>query len=1371
MPEALQISDQKRKLLESYLQLRVDQAPVASIPRRGPGVTVPLTFSQQQLWLHAQLSPGTPVYNEPFTVHRSGPLDVEILEKSFTELVRRHEAWRTTFPVVDGQPTQIVHPAFAVKLPVADLRAFAPSEREAEALRLATEDARKPFDLSQGPLFRARLIRLDEEEFRLAITAHHMIFDGVTGYRIFLPELVALYNAFSRDENPALPALDFQYADYAVWQRHSAERGQLAEGLEYWRKQLAGELPTLQLPTDRPRPAGQTFRGALQSFALPATLSTALRDLSREEGVTLFMTLLAAFDTLLHRYSGQEDILVGSITAGRNFPGTEKLLGFFLNTVVLRTNLSGDPTFRELLERARNVTLGALSHDEVPLDELVKQLHPGRDLSSNPLFQVLLSFEPALSEVDDGWDLTAIDVETGTAKFDLCFVLDDRAEGLQGRVIYSTDLFETETIICMIEHWQTLLESVVADPSCRISKLGILTGKEREQLLAQSAGPRLSPLPALVHELIATQAQQRPEAIAVSCGDHSLSYGELDRRSNQLACHLATLGVKREIPVALCVERSLEMIVGILGVLKAGGAYVPLDTNLPIERLEYMLADCGAAVLLTQAHLPPLERVPNGLRVIRLDSDWNVVEREPADPPDVKVIPDDLAYLIYTSGSTGRPKGVMVTHDNLAHSTQSRIQYYQAPVGKYLLLSPIGFDSSVAVIFHALCTGGTLVLPEPEFNWEPKELAELILRGQVSHTLCVPSLYRELLEAAAPGQLETFRTVIVAGEACPKQLVELHYRQLPEASLFNEYGPTETTVWSSVHACDPADPYSTIPIGRPIANTSAYVLDRHLQPSPLGVPGELHVGGEGVARGYWRQPELTKERFILNPFAAKTGSRFYKTGDLVRWLADGNIEFLGRVDDQIKIRGLRIELSEIETALGEHPDVSETVVAAEEGDATGPRLVAYVVARREYSTSAAELRAFLKSRLPAYMVPAAFSFVAAIPRTPNGKVDRRSLALSEIESDPIPAAPSTPRDFVEARLLAIWKDVLERDDLDIRQDFFELGGHSLLAAKLLARIEADFGQTLSLAFVFQAPTIELMAELLRNPDESIRARAIIPVQPQGSRPPLFWVRGGPRFRLLAQKLGPDQPFLGLDLPFSDATKFRTPYRLEEIASYLVRAMREVQPHGPYSLAGLCVNAVIAYEIARQLSLEGEEVALLAMFDGHNHAYYTNPLQDGRYTGRIKYHLSNLFRTDVRESSAYLLDRLDEARRKIERTIWQLSATNARNGNGDRPHNTDFIVHPAFHRYEPLPYSGRVTLLQSSDWPEGPYFDFKLGWMDLAAGGVEFHRIPGDHPSMFTEPNVNLVASMLSSHLDAVRVRQAAGPSPQPRQESAQHQTS
>jgi thioesterase domain-containing protein/acyl carrier protein len=575
--------------------------------------------------------------------------------------------------------------------------------------------------------------------------------------------------------------------------------------------------------------------------------------------------------------------------------------------------------------------------------------------------------------------------------------------------------------------------------------------------------------------------------------------------------------------------------------------------------------------------------------------------------------------------------------------------------------------------------------------------------------------------------------------------------------LFNEYGPTEATVWSTVYRAEPSSPGSgrpaSVPIGRPISNTQLYVLDRNQQLVPRGVPGELYIAGEGVARGYWNRTDLTREKFLPLPFFGESASRMYRTGDQVRYLPDGNLQFLGRMDEQVKIRGMRIEPGEIEATLSDHPDVREAVVTVE-GE---QRLVAHVVASEQYATSEAELSAFLKSRLPHYMVPSAFSFVASLPRTANGKVDRAALSRGpEGHARTTSTGPTAPRDLIEARLLTIWKEVLGTESADVTQDFFQLGGHSLLAAKLLYRIEQEFDQPLSLAFVFQAPTVELMADWLRSPNQSLRARTIIEIQPKGLQPPLFWVRAGPRFRLLAEKLGPDQPFLGLDVPFSDAIKLPAPYRIEDLAAFLVRAMREVQPQGPYLLAGLCVNAVIAYEMAVQLCQQGEELALLAMFDAHNQAYYKSPLRDGRYTGRIKYHLANLVNADFREGSAYILDRFEEVRRKLERTIWQLSSDQANHTRAGKMHNADAVVHPAFHRYQPGPYPGKMVLFQSSDWPQGAYFDFALGWKELVRGGVEFHRIAGDHPSMFTEPNINLVAAALAEHLRGAKRQSLRG---------------
>ena len=1335
----------RRQLLESYFRSRVETASElpSHIAVHAPGAALPLTFAQQQLWLHAQLAPNTALYNEPLTVRHHGPLDRVILERAFSEIVRRHEAWRTIFPVIEGVPWQRVLPPSAVELPEIELRDLPSGEREKEALRIATADARLPFDLNSGPLFRAKLVRLADEEQRLYLTLHHLIFDGFSGYRVFLPELVTLYDAFSRGEPSPLPEIPFQFGDYALWQREGTPDIALETHMQYWRKQLRGRLPSLQLPLSNPAPAIQSFGGAMHSMLLPLTLSESLREFCRQEGATLFMALLAAFNVLLHRYSGQEDILVGSNTAGRRYPGSDKLLGYFLNTIPLRTDLSGDPTFRELLDRLRSVTLDALSHEEVPLDRLVAELHPERDPKRNPLFQLLFSLEPPLSPVSSEWDLTCIEVETGATKFELCMVLDDRPEGLLCRLIYNTALFDGDVIRRIAGHWQTLLEGIARDPEKRISELPILTPAEREQILVEWNDTSSPYTFAPVHELFHEQARKKPHAAAVRCGNEELLYDELDQKAEHLARALQTMGVRPNVPVALCIDRSIEMVVAILAVLKAGGAYVPIDPANPRQRLELILDDCRPTVLLTQRNSVG---VALAAKFPTIFVDEPLPETKNAAGTGIASVhsdPNDLAYILYTSGSTGVPKGVEITHRNLCSSNYARLSYYKEVPENFLLLSSYAFDSSVAGIFHTLTTGGMVVIPPSEFRWEADQLTSLIAENNVTHTLTVPSLYAEILDGADGKRLASLRSVIVAGEACPRQLVNLHYEILPQATLFNEYGPTEATVWSTVFECEPGGGESSIPIGRPIANTRAYVLDRRLQPRPAGVPGELYIGGEGVARGYLNQASLTDKSFVPDIFSRDSKARLYRTGDLVRRLPNGDLEFLGRSDSQIKIRGLRVEIDEVETILGQHSQVREAAVVSRPQKSGEATLGAFLVAHSSESASSAELRAFLRSRLPAYMVPSTFQFLDTLPRTSNGKVDRQKLAMMEIIA-PDPAERSGPRNEVEQRLLAIWQDVLKTSSDDVTQDFFELGGHSLLAAKLLLRIEKEFSVSLSLAFIFQSPTVAQMAEGLRVAGQSLRDRAIIAIQPRGLLAPLFWIRGGPRFRLLSQKLGLNRPFLGVDLPYSDGIQLPMPHRLEDIAAYLVKAIREVQPNGPYYLGGLCVNAVIAYEIAQQLVREGETVELLAMLDAHNHAYYKNPFKDGRYTARIKYHLANLLRMDSRETSVYLRDRLDEARRKIERITWRLTAD--RKGHADnRFKNTDSIVHPAFSQYEPQPYPGRIVLLQSSEWPKSPYFDFKLGWEDLA-GGIDFYRIAGDHAYLFDEPNVEAVAGVLKNYL-------------------------
>jgi amino acid adenylation domain-containing protein len=1316
------------------------------------GNTAPLSFGQQQVWLHAQLVPEIPVYNEPVTIRRHGSLDVAALERSLTEIVRRHEAWRTTFTLADGEPVQIIQPATGVSLPVVDLSELPETQKEASARRLAHEDALRPFDLSAGPLLRALLVKLSNHDHRIFLTLHHIIFDGYSIYRVFLPELAALYAAFSQGQDCALPDPSIQYSDFALWERdHWSRNGHLPAQLAYWRKQLGGNLPVLPLPSDYPRPAVQSFRGATQPVEFPRDLADALKLLSRREGATLFMTLLTAFAVLLHRYSSSEDVVIGTVSSGRKRTEFERLLGYFLNPVVLRNDLSGDPTLRELLRRTRNLTLDALSNDDAPFTQVVNALHPNRSLSLNPLFQVLLTLEPPLPETQDGWTaaLTQSEVDTGFIKFDLCLELDDRPSGIVGRFKYSTDLFSADTVSRMAGHLTALLQGIAANPDQRISELPILSAGERQQICVEWNNTSADfPADLCLHQLVMAQAERTPEAVAVFDGNKHFTYEELDRKSNQLGAYLRKRGIVPETPVGLYLEPSCEMVLGILGVLKAGGVCVPLDPSYPPDRLQHVVDDAQLRVLLAMQQRPPLPRGP--VEVCYLDSGWEQIGKESGESVPSECRPENLAYLIYTSGSTGKPKGVQITHQNLVHSTHARSLYYGAEAGRFLLLSSFAFDSSFVGIFGTLCRGGVLVLTPGPLQESLTGLASFIAQHRISELLCVPPLYNLLLEQAKPGQLDSLRVAIVAGESCPAELVERHHKLLPHTTLFNEYGPTEAAVWSTVYKCEPRRPERSVPIGRPIPNVQVYVVDSHLNPLPIGVPGELCIGGPGVVRGYWNRPEETAARFVPDPFSTQPGARLYKSGDLVRYRADGNLDLLGRLDHQIKIRGFRVELEEIEAVVAESNDVRQVVVALRAEGMGEPKLVAYVVAVDPVGFNPETLRRSLSSKLPEAMIPTAFVVLDALPLTPNGKVDRQALPAA---SEPAPAVRFAPSNSaLESKLTEIWESVLDKHGIGPTDNFFDLGGHSLLVAKLLLRIEQRLGKKLSLANVFQAPTVRQLAALLEGETQSKHHPAIVPIQPHGSKPILFWVRGGPLFLSLANRLGPDQPFLGLHLPVADAARLPVPYRFEDIASALVTRLREVQPEGPYHLAGLCVNAVIAYEMARRLELQGQKVALLVMVDGQNPAYYQDFSEQSRtevVTKKLKFHLRKLRQGGLLGLPGFIAGRTIGIGLRLSVGRWRLyHKLGWRVSEKHLQADLDTIVHPASYLYRPEPYPGHIVFIQSTDWPPCRYFDFYESWNGMVSGGMEVHKIAGGHQAMFYEENLDALASKLQICLAA-----------------------
>ena len=1362
------------ELALSIEQLQQQDLELVSPPilARAENAELLLSYAQQRLWFLDQFEPNSAIYNIPMALRLVGTLNQVALEQSLYEIINRHEALRTNFVIVDGKPSQLIQTQTNWTVSVVDLKYLSTTEQEIATQQLAQQQANQPFDLTNQALVRATLIVLSETEHVLSVCMHHIVSDAWS-MGVFIQELAALYNAYPQGEPSPLTPLSIQYADFAIWQKNWLQGEVLQTQISYWQQQLKDAPALLSLPTDRPRPAVQTFAGGHQEFALSVELSNKLTKLSQEQGVTVFMTLLAAFDTLLYRYTGTEDILVGSPIANRNRNEIEGLIGFFVNTLVLRTDLSGDRSFNELLGRVRLMAIDAYAHQDLPFEMLVEVLQPERDLSHTPLFQVMFALQNVpMSEIELA-DLTisSLPVESATAKFDLFLSIQNTGNGLVGVWEYNTDLFDASTIERMTGHFMTLLSGIVANPEERISQLPLLSQTERQQLLVEWNNTQTDyPRDKSIHQLFEEQVERTPNAIAVEFENQQLTYHQLNCRANQLAHYLKSLGVSADVLVGICVERSLEMVVGLLGILKAGGAYVPLDPNYPQERLAFMLEDAQVSVLLTQDSL--LDRLPqHQASQVFLDTDWQLISQSNQDNLISCVQATNLAYVIYTSGSTGKPKGVALNQLALCNLILWQLQNNTIYTGaKTLQFAPISFDVSFQEMFSTWFSGGTLFLITEELRRDTSALLGFLQEKAVERLFVPFVALQQLAEVAIGSELVNshLREIITAGEQLQiTPAISQWLSKLNDCTLHNHYGPSESHVIITFTLNNSVDTWPLLPpIGRPIANTQIYILDQYQQPVLVGVGGELHIGGVCLAQGYLTRPELTQERFISNPFSTDGHSRLYKTGDLARYLPDGNIEYLGRIDNQVKVRGFRIELGEVEAVLSQHGDVEGCCIIAHEDTPGDKRLVAYVVAHHNSTPTISELRQFLKAKLPDYMVPNAFVMLESMPLTPSGKVDRRALPAPDLHSSNSDKYVA-PRNQVELELTQIWSRILKVDKVGVKDNFFDLGGHSLLTPYLMAQIKKQFGKDIAIASLYQNPTIEQLATIVPFDSDSKSGSPLVILQPHGSKPPLFCLPGaaGYPFYLydLARCLGSDQPFYSFQaIAPGEGGELIT--QVEDVAARYIQELFVVQPQGPYFLAGHSFGGKLAFEMAQQLLRKGHKVALVAILDTTAPFHQKNP---------------SVFDLDNTKWLAELADTIEVVYGKkmdcsvdiLQSMLWedQLKYVLERLKNADILPPDDEIMQlnnmvqllkaNAVVNYVPREiYPTKITLLRAkenivkvdesnSEVLSDILQDLHWGWSKFSAEPVNVHFVPGNHVTMMNLPQVQVLAEQLKACIE------------------------
>ncbi len=1328
-----------------------------------PSDSAPLSFSQQRLWLLDQLEPHNAAYNCTAGLRLSGSLQVEVLEQSLQEIVRRHGILRTTIQTTAGEATQRVNPWAPRSLPICDLSHLPESEKTAQVQDMAQASAQQPFDLALGPLIRILLLKLSPQEHVLVVTQHHIISDGWS-LGIFYRELEQLYRAFTAGQDSPLPDLPFQFADFARWQRQSWPAQAFADHLDYWRQQLRAVQALLPLPTDYPRPARQSYRGDRYLFQVSEGTTQALKTLSRKAETTLFMTLFAVFNVLLYRYTEQDDIAVGSPMAGRNLAATEDLIGFLVNTVILRTNLGGNPPFLELLHRVRQVALEAQHHQDLPFEQLVEKLQIQRDLSYSPLFQVMFIFQNAPSALPSLPELTVTPfaIQPKTTQYDLTLTFRETDEGLQGELEYCTDLFAPSTIVRLAGHLQTLMAGVIAQPECPIGVLPLLTPGERQQLLVDWNQTEADFPDCCLHQLFEVQAQRSPHRVAVQDDRTTLTYRELDQRANRLAHYLQSQGVVPGMRVGICVERSADAYVGLLGILKANGIYVPLDPAYPADRLAFMISDAEISVLLTQQPLLPKLPVQD-LTVIYMDRDWEAIAHTPTQPLGSWSSPSSPAYLIYTSGSTGQPKGVVGLHQGAINRLHWMWSTFPFEPGEICCQkTSLSFVDSVWELFGPLLQGiPTVIIPDLILK-DPKALIEILERESISRIVLVPALLNTLIQtgSALRDRLPHLKYWISSGEALTPKVVHDFHRLRPQSVLLNLYGSSEVSADATYHPVTAKDK-GTIPLGKPIHNTQLYVLDTHHQPVPIGVPGELYVGGLGLAQGYHNHPDLTANRFIRCPFSPSKTARLYRTGDRVRYRENGALEFMGRKDHQVKIRGYRIELGEIETVLEQHPEVATAVVTVKTDPQGDSALFAYILPASSGTAFMETLRLFLRQKLPHYMIPAQFIPLTSLPLTPNGKIDRQVLAAISSEGQRRQDTPLPARSKVEADLTQLWEDFLGIHPIGVTDNFFDLGGHSLLAAQLCTRIQKQFRQNITLADFFAAPTIAAVARHLPQIGQKQALTALVPLQPHGTCPPLFLVPPAGCtvlvFAGLAQNFGHEIPVYGLQ-PLGLDGQTMPHFRIEAMATHYIQAIRSMQPEGPYYLGGRCFGGIVAFEMAQQLIAQSEQVAYLGILDTllpprvqseRRHWRSSRACDKNRHflrdVGQASFsHTIKLPTPEPKYIFYWVASLLLESTLKFKK-ITGVYQWMFRQVPKQQLFRILYIAHLIARRsYKAQRYPGKIHLFHNA----ADSAKTQPGWTTLTEQGIIEQTVPGDHFTMTQEPHVKTLADQMQKSIQA-----------------------